>query len=883
MSWWSRAVNVLRSGRVDQDLEDEQRFHIEARAEDLMARGLSRDESLERASRMFGRRLQLRESSRDVKLLPWLESLARDLRHGLRLLRRDAVVSLSAIVSLGLAIGACTAAFALIDALIFRQLPVSAPDRLVYFNRGAREDGGNASSMFSYPFFDRMRQTLGAQLEVFSVSHQSLRQAVLPDAGGIEEKLRTQFVSGNAFNALRVAAVMGRVLLPSDDATVGAHPVAVLSHAFWTRRFGGNPAVLGQSIQVEQGAYQIVGVAQPGFSGVQPGEPTDIWLPNMMFQAGSLRAPGWNWLYVWGRLGPNETPAGVQPVAQTTYLNFETEHGDPKEPGEPASSSVLTAMNASTGLSRVREEFQRPLLALAAIAGVVLLIACSNVANLLLARGAARTREMALRASIGAGRGRLLQQVLVESGALTVGAAAVGVLCAIVTVPLIVGMLTTGQNPVYIETRLDWRVLAFVAALGCATTIVFGLVPAVRASAAAPGDVVGLAGRRYTSSAGVARSLVAAQVAFSLLILFVAGLLLRSFDRLLAVDLGFTAERLVVLSVEARDRLEPAQAREINRQLIERIQTIPGVETASLSVWALFRGWSSSREVGVPGRGSASTLLLAVSPQFFETMGTPILDGREFEPRDANAVNPVPAIANEAFVRKYLSGPSAIGQRLTTTAFGREGAPFEIIGVAANVRDGSLRREVGPYLFVPHGDAGGAVQVRTSLDQRTLADLVRQELPRVHPSLRLVDVTLQSTLVGGRLLRERMLAVLSGFFAALGLALAAVGLYGVLSYVVVRRTREIGIRLTLGAPPAAVVRSVLGRVALAVSGGIVLGLAAGVYFARFVRAFLFEVEPISAASFSLPVICLLVVALVAAWTPARRAARVDPAESLRME
>ena len=680
-----------------------------------------------------------------------------------------------------------------------------------------------------------------------------------------------------------LSAAIGRVLLPSDDVTPGGHPVAVVSHAFWKRRLGGNPEALGMWLQLEQKPYQIVGVAQAGFAGAQPGALTDIWLPNMAFQSDSLRSPNWNWLQIWGRLAPDATRDTVRPIVLTTWTNFEGElPTEGKGRQQQTAELAMDVGDGSTGISQVRQDFERPLLALASIVGVVLLIACSNVANLLLARGAARRREMALRASIGAGRGRLIQQVLVESSVLTMAATVFGVVCAVAAVPLIVGMLTTNENPVYLDARLDWRALLFVAAIGCLTTVFFGLAPALRASAATPGEATALGDRHHTAHAGVARPLVAVQIGFSLMVLFVAGLLLRSFDRLLAVDLGFTPERLVLLSVEARERFEPAQAREVGRLLLERVQALPGVESASMSGWALFRGWSWGNNLALPGGARAQSLRLAVSPQFFRTMGTRLLDGREFEPRDADAENPMPVIVNEAFARKYFPDERAVGRRMTTTSRGQTVA-YDIVGVVANVRDGSVRGEMGAYLFSPIGDPGGTVQIRSSLDARTLADRLREELPRVHPSLRLVDVTLQSSLVGNTLLRERLLAVLSGFFAALGLALAAVGLYGVSSQAVVRRTREIGIRLTLGAQPSAIVRSVLGRVALAVVVGIVAGLAGGLYFARFVRTFLFEIEPVSAASLSLPVLCLLGIALVAAWAPARRATRVDPAVALRME
>ena len=884
MPWWSRVTNVFRSARLDRELDDEQRFHIEARADELEAQGLSRQAALEQALRRFGPRLALRESSRDIRLAPWLDSLWRDLRFGQRLLRKDAAVSSAAVVSLGLAIGACTAAFSLVDALILRKLPVRDPETLVYLDGAGKPGSGQLSTpTLSYPLFDRVRQAVAPQMEAFSMSHQSLRQAVLADAGGVEEKLRTQFVSGNAFDVLGVTAILGRVLAPSDDVTPGGHQVAVISHAFWKRRLGANPGAIGQWIQLEQRPYQIVGVAQAGFTGAQPGALTDIWVPNMMFQRESLSSPNWGWLQVWGRLAPGVTRESVRPIVQTVVMNLENEQASGrKSRGERAAELAIDLFPGGTGISGIRREFAGPLLALAAIVGAVLLIACSNVANLLLARGAARSREMTLRASIGAGRGRLLQQVLVESSVLTLAATVLGLVCAMAAVPLIVGMLTTNENPVYLDTRLDWRVLAFVAALGCLTTVLFGLAPAIRASAASPAAAVALGDRSQTAGAGVARSLVAAQIGFSLMLLFVAALLLRSFDRLLEVDLGFTPGGVALLSVEARDRLEPAQAREVARLLREQVQAVPGVESASFSGWALFRGWSWGNNMELPGGGRAQSFRLAVSPRFFQTMRTRLVDGRELQPSDTDAGNPMAVIVNEAFARTYFPGERAVGRRMTTTSRGQS-LSYEIVGVVANVRDGSVRGEVKPYLFSPIGDAGGTLEIRSSIDLRTLANRVRDELPRVHPSLRLTDVTQQSSLVGNTLLRERLLAVLSGFFAALGLTLAAVGLYGVLSYAVVRRTREIGIRLTLGAQPAAVVRAIIGRAALAVIAGIAGGLAGGLYFATFVQTLLFEVEPASPASLVLPVCCLLAVALAAAWFPARRATRVDPAEALRMD
>jgi predicted permease len=615
----------------------------------------------------------------------------------------------------------------------------------------------------------------------------------------------------------------------------------------------------------------------------------------MMFNAQSLKAANWNWLQVWGRLKPGVTREAARPIAQAAFTNFVIEQStggpNPKGRKQQAAESAIILRDASTGLSQARLMFERPLIALAMIAACVLLIACSNVANLLLARGAARGREMALRASIGAGRGRLVQQVLAESSVLTAAATALGVICAAGATPLIVGLISTSENPIFVDTRLDWRVLMFAAALGCVTTILFGLVPAIRAAGARPGDAGssggGLAGaltggRTHTANTGVVRPLVALQIGFSVMLLFVAALLMRSFDRLLSVDLGFTPDGVTLLSIESREEFDADRGRAVGRQLLDRVRSLSGVEHASLSDWALFKGWSSGNNVRIPGRGGTDSLRLSVSPDFFRTMGARIVDGRELAAHEDDATRPRPVVVNAAFARKYFPGERAVGQRMI---FGqRDGdIPIDIVGVSGDLRDGSVRKDVPPYMFAPIGGATGTIQVRSALDPRTLEARVREELPRVHRALRLVDVTRQRTLVDNALLRERLLAVLSGFFAALGLVLAAVGVYGVSSYAVVRRTREIGIRLTLGARPATVVRAVLGRLALAVAVGIGAGLAGGVYFASFVRTLLFETEPLAVWAFGAPVLCLLAVALAAAWPPARRATRIDPAVALRFE
>jgi predicted permease len=885
MSWMSRFTNVLRLRRVDRDLDDEQRFHLESRIEDLMRDGLTREQAAARAARQFGGRLRTRESSRDVKLLPWLDSLARDARHGVRLLRRDATVTTAAVVSLALAIGACTAAFSLIDALMLRTLPVRDPASLVYLTRDTSETDIRIATLLSHPHLQRFRAAAPSQVEIFSMSHQSLRQAILPDSGGAEEKLRLQFVSGNAMTVLGVGTALGRILQPSDDVTRSAHQVAVISHAFWSRRFAADPRAVGRWMEIEQQPFQIVGVAERGFTGSEPGVLTDVWAPNMMWGRGQdLSNSDWNWLRVWGRLAPGVDREAIVPIVNTTYTNLEREKQSARQSPAPATRRAerLAVRPAATGVSGLRERFARPLVILAALVGIVLLIACSNLANLLLARGAARDREMMLRASIGASRARLLQQVLVEASILTAAATLVGIVFARAAVPLIVGMITMSDNPVYLDTTIDLRVVAFVTALGSLTTLVFALAPAMRASAAPPHGALAQSGPRHTSQSVLLRPLVALQIGFSLMVLFVAGLLLQSFDRLTRVDLGFAPDGVALVTIEAREPLAPDVNRAAGRQLLEEVRRLPGVEAASLSGWGFFKGWSSNGSFAIPGSGHAQTRILQVSPGFFATMHVKVIAGRELEARDVAVEEPSALVVNEAFARTYFPGESAVGQRLERERRGQT-VRYEIVGVSRNARDGDVRGAVGPYVYEPTPDPQGALQIRTRLDLPTLTARVRELLPRVHPSLRLTDVTLQSSLVGNAMLRERLLAVLSGFFALVGLVLAAVGLYGVSSYAVVRRTREIGIRLALGARPVAVVRSVLGSVGVAALIGAAGGVAAGLFFSRFVRTLLFETQPLDPWSLAVPAAGLMLVVIIAASRPAHRAARIDPVVALRAD
>ncbi|MPY87817.1 MAG: FtsX-like permease family protein [Luteitalea sp.] len=904
MSWLSRLANVLRASKVERDLDDELRFHIEARIDALVAKGVARQAAEAQVARQFGSRLRLREASRDVKIVAWLESLLKDVRFGLRVLRKDLVLTAAAVASLALAIGACIAAFSLIDALMLRPLPVSAPDRLVYLAYPTYEPDPPEGDWFNYPLFQRMREAGRQHVDLFGISSPNLRTAVFRDSGGQDEQVRAQFVSGNTFQQLGIAPALGRLLTPSDDVTPGAHAVAVLSHAFWMRRFGGDPSVIGRRFAFYDGQFEIIGVARAGFTGTEPGRSTDLWVPTMMWRAAAFGPPDgadWSWFRIFGRLKPGVRAEQLQAVLQATFTTFRQEWARTYRPDAPRDrierylETPLRVHSAANGpWSQLRRTFERPLWILAIVVALVLLIASSNVANLLIARAAAREREMSLRLSIGAGRGRLIQQVLVESALLASVACVLGLLIAAVVGPAIVNMLAPSTDPAYLDLRLNWRVLAFAGGIGLMTTVLFGLAPALRASSVATMGVLKGTGGRVSARLTL-RPLLALQVGFSLVVLFVASLLLLSFLRLTRVHPGFSQDRVLLLSLDTGviDDDE-GKARVAALQLLDRVQQMPGVDGAALSEWALFEGAWWASEVRISGREpeAFAPSFLAISPGYLETMRMRLLEGRTFTVRDTEPDQPTTVIVNDAFARRFFNTTHVVGRsfgrpvgrRAATSPVVRDGLlPQEIVGVVADAKYGDLREPAPPTVYVPLRGFGTLHVRAASDDPLTLAPILQREIPRELPALRVTNVTLQSTLIANSILSERLLALLSGFFAIVGLLLAAIGLYGVLSYGVVQRTREIGIRVALGAQPGVIVRTVLAHISGVMVAGIVAGLGGGLFLARFVKTMLYEVQPLDALSLALPVCGLIVVAVLAAVPPARRAARVDPVVALRYE
>jgi len=882
MSWVGRFANLFRRGGLDRELEEELASHIEE--------AIERGRSPEEARRAFGGVLRHREASRDLKLLPWLDALAADAVFAWRQLHKHRTASAAAILSLALAIGATTAAFRLVDALLLRPLPVSDPHRLydlavTYIDNEGRADYRDDQD---YPTFRTFRRTVGGKAALILASGGYQEDLTIGASDEIERPFR-EYVSGNFFPELGVQPALGRLLTPNDDVTPGGHPVAVIGYDYWRRRFGRDPGVIGKTFRFAGVVYQIVGVAAPGFTSVEPGVMTDIYIPASM-NVDALNSPGWSWFRILVRPKPGVALEQVRQPLQAALVNdlrrrVRTWSADtPKQAVAKFLHQSVLLVPASAGASNLQKEFRRPLTILSVLVVLVLLVACANVGNLLSAQAVARTREMALRVSIGAGRRRLAQMVLVESILLAAIASALGALFSWWSAPLVVSMLAPAEQPVRLALDADWRAIGFGVGLTAAVSLLFGLMPAMRSSAVEP--VHALRGALETRPRrGVMRVLVAAQVAFCVLVLFVAGLFVATLNRLANHRLGFSPDHLLYVNVERPASRQPP---DIWRQVAGRI---PGVQSVALAGWTVMSGNHRTVNVEAPGHAEEKpSYSLEVSPGYFETMRIGMIDGREFRDGDvapASAGKGAPAagvgIVNEALARVYFDGHSPVG-RTVTLHVGKEGGPMTIVGYVRDAVYSDVRETVHPTVYVPVGArGGGAWLLRTAGDPLALARVVRREIPRIAAGYSVRNVEPQMALVRRQMVRERLLATLSMFFAIVALLLSAVGLYGVLNYSVTRQRKEIGIRMALGARPTQIVRRITISMLAVVLLGAAAGLMAGFFAGRFTETLLFEVKVTDAGMLATPVLLLLSAGLLAALPPAIRATRIDPAETLRGE
>jgi predicted permease len=832
-----------------------------------------------------------------------MDQIRQDVRLAVRSLRRAPAFSIIIILTLGLGIGANTAIFSLMDQVLLRMLPVRDPAALVLLNGPGPYSGRTNNDMtFSVPMFRGLeagsRGVMSGMLARFDTS------ATL-STGKQSERVFAELVSGNYFSVLGVGSVLGRTLGAEDDRTPGGHPAVVLSYGYWQRRFGGQPGILNQEIRINDHPMTVVGVAARGFGGVDTGSPADLFVPIMMK---AELTPTWNdldswrsrWVTIMGRLTPGTTMEQASAVMNVVYRQQLQEDAKTLRASAPENfrkrfvEKTLLLLPGHRGRSDLRRQFSTPLVVLMAMVGLVLLIACANVANLLLARAAAQQKEVAIRLALGAGRWRVVRTRLTESFVLALGGAIVGVMFAWWTTSLLIDTLPFARTVQTLSSDPDARVVLFAIVISTLTALAFGLAPAFQATrpaltAALKEDAGSVAGGGR--QARFRKGLVVAQVALSVLLLAGAGLFARSLYNLRSLNPGFVATDLLQFSVDpalsgyARDR-----SLALFRQAQDQLSALPGVISAALAVMPAMTdsSWSSTVQVQGYTRKEGEDMnptFNAVSPGYFATMGMSLVMGREFRATDGDGA-PRVAVINETMAKYFWGTDNPIGRRF---GFGRDenDNAIEVVGVVRDAKFATMRDDVPRFVYVPYMQESALDQmtfyVRSSPDVAGVPGAARQVVQRLDPNLPIFEMKSMEAQVDESLFLERLVAALSMLFGGLATVLAAVGLYGVMSYTVSRRTREIGIRMALGAARSSVLWMVLREVAMMAATGIVLGLPVAIGLSRFVESQLYGLSPTDPATLVVAAAVLSAVAMFAGYVPARRATRVDPMLALRYE
>jgi len=906
MSWLSRVVNALNPRRLDEDLAEEIRDHLERRAAALRAQGLDMDEARQQTRLRFGNATRMLEESRGIRLSAELEGTLRDVRYGWRGMRKDPAFALTVVLSLALAIGATTAVYSIVDAAILRPLPVPRAGRIVMLTYPGISDPGNANpaerQSFSYPEFVQFATVArpAGRLALFSSPERVEARSDERDAP--VERINRAYVSGEAFDMLGVSAAVGRLFSAEQDRIPHDRPLAVLSHDYWRRRFQGDPAMLRRKMVIGGKLFEIVGVAQKGFFGVEPGRFVDVWVPGTTYEARALTDPGWHWFRILGRLAADAAPDQLQDRLQPSFHDFQVQRAQRFFSMPPAIrkqflDGAIRVRSAATGVSDFRQDFARPLWIIFAIAAGILLMACANVASLLLARSTARASEMAMRISLGAARSRVMRQMLTESLLLSLLAGALGWLLARIVGPLLVGLLSNDSDPVQFALAVNTRVLMFSAAVSAATAVFFGLVPAWQTSGGVPMHCL-------RSSSGqslqlkVGKLFVSFQVACAFCLVAVGAAFVFSLANLYHVDPGFDSRNVTVLSVtteiagKADDPVEWAethrseQTRLLNLMfdLQNRVACQPGVQSAALAWWPIFRGTGWSSQVLIPGHAPSDReeIFYRISPSYLATLRTPLISGRDFTSADANA-QPTPVIVNEAFARRYFNGRNVVGREFS---YPFRNAPIRvvIVGVTADAHYYDLRGRGEPMVYLPvQGNNSFTLYVRSQFPLAQTVRLAERETHALGSGTRLREVTSLEIMVGNTLVRERLLAGVGGTCAFFGLLLAAIGLFGLLSYTVGRRTREIGVRVALGAKRRQVVSLVLWDVAGLMGVGLTAGMVGAFAALAAFRSLLFGIRSADPSVAGTAVALFLLTGILAAGLPAHRAATMDPMRALREE
>jgi predicted permease len=860
-----------------------------------------------------------------------LADLWQDLRYGIRMLLKNPVVTAIATLSLALGIGANTAIFSLIDATLLRMLPVRDPQRLALFSIIRQ---GQKDYDFGYPFFERLR---GSQLSfsgLIAASSATPLRLQAEDAGGVVETVHQERVTGNYFSVLGVNAALGRMLNEEDDRAANPQPVVVLSYDFWRRRFALDPSVIGKKITMDDFPFTVVGIAPPGFTGLEVGRRPDLWWPIEAIPLVSPNRPvkneGYTWLKVMGRLkaGTSLEQARAEIDVLFKQQMAETVARQSSLPSWQRSSIESMSFEletGGTGWTRLRQQFKKPMLILMVVVALVLLIACANVANLLLAAAAARHKEIAVRLALGASGLRLMRQLLTESALLALMGGAVGLVFAQWGTSALVTFLPQ-QFPVTLDLRPDARVLGFTLVISLLTGLLFGLAPALQArrldlTSSLKDEIGAGVTRAYGLRLSLHKALVVAQVALSLFLLIGAGLFVRSLQNLKAIDLGFERENLLEFRLDIGKGYNLARRANLYNQMLAKLESLPGARAASLSTFGLLSGNRIRNKVIVPGfvaQSDGDTLCntLWVGPNYFAAMGMPLLSGREFGAQDERlsdsnsaamssaataqtsstqtqigrtqaAQAPLAAVINQAMARHFFGAESPIGKRFSIESRSQQGPPIEVVGL---VKDAKYRdmREGAPrtfYLawFQQPGDSDQTFQLRTVGATADMAAAIRRAAQELDPKLQILGLATMNERVDELLSQERLLAQLAGFFSLFALLLSCLGLYGIISRATLQRTREIGVRMALGAQRSDVVKMILRESMSLVVIGALIGLGAALAATRMISSLLFSLSPTDPLTIGLAAMLMFAVAALAGYLPARRASRVDPMMALRVE
>ena len=867
----------------ESDLQRELQDHLDLEAAETGDRNAAR--------RVFGNIARVQEDTRETWGWGWLDRLRGDMRYAVRVLRRSPAFTAVAVLSLALGIGANTAIFTLIDSLVYKQLPVRDPRGLYYVGKQLAE---GIDPTFYYETYDRLRRRQPFFQELGAYSPVRLNV----DLDGDSESTVGQLVSGNYYGVLGVTPIAGRLFTADDDRVPGGHPVAVISYVYWQRRFFGAPSAIGHKVLIDGTPFTIVGVTPPAFLGMEVGSAFDVSVPVMMQPQVMPDRENWlvrssntvDWLMVFGRLKPGVTvrqaTSGIGAILQNIQREIIAELGSPKWARDWVESKFVLVPGGA-GLSQLRRQFTQPLYVLLALAGLVLLIACANVANLLLSRGTARRREMALRLAIGASRGRLIRQLLVESMVLSAAGGVLGIAFAYWGIGVLVSFLSVGRAAIALDLLPDASVLGFMLGVCLLTAILFGLFPAIRSARLDLTPALKAGGRAASPQQRAGKALSVLQVAFSMVLVVGAALLIRTVLRLDDIDAGFPRDRVftVALAPRGSDQKNTNGLR-LHRQysgLLTRVQSIPGVAAASLA--GLPPAMQLQQSTYHTDDGAAfHAAWTQIYPGYFSTLGSPLLEGRDFNTGDLAENAPYVAIVNQTLARRVFGSEHALGKRIVCR--GRN--LCEVIGVVRDVPYSTLKRAPESTLYLtflqaPTGRGQMFLIVRTAGDRTALVSQLRREVAATDPQLPAFVIRTLATEIDTALIRERLLAMLSTVFGGLAVLLAAIGIYGVIAYSVGRRTQEIGVRMALGARPGDVRRLVM-RETLTLAGlGVAIGIPCAIAAARLIAGFLYGASGADPAVLVGSAALLMLIGVIAAWAPAARAARIDPVTSLRYE